>query len=319
MHIYRGKDGRPLPSVTEIINKTRPLSEVIKLNKSIEAKKKRLGMTDKDWAEYMHNAQQRGTNTHTFMETYTPLVEEANGYINDGLRVDSDLLQKIKSCQDFWRADPLIGEYVNSLIYFFRDLNKQTRDWRVVSSEQTLVNEALGYGGRGDLLLQIGENYMMLDLKSNGGYWSSWKQQQVYHWNLWRKPIKEDVMTTKVYANGNTRQVKKKDANGKAIKRSEEMPPVEERDWTWVDAKIKDKFVQLCLYSMAMADMKRKGKIDFVPETAAILVAFPTCYQLIKMPYSVWSGCKEESIQRVEQYKKDHLPKWKLEITFQQS
>lgn len=319
MHIYRNQRGEALPSVTEIIGKTRPLSEVIKLNKSIEAKKKRLGMTDKDWAIYMMKAQERGTNTHTFMETYTPLVEEANNYLNQGQKVNPELLSKIKNCQDFWRADSLIGEYVNSLIYFFRDLNKQTRNWRVVSSEQTLVNEALGYGGRGDLLLQIGENYMMLDLKTNGGYYSKWKQKQIYQWNLWRKPAKVDVMTTKVYANGNTKQIKKRDADGKIVKHSETIPPVEERDWDWVDNKIKDKFVQLCLYSLAMDDMKRKGKIDFVPETAAILVAFPTTYQLIKLPHSVWSGCKAEAIQRVKEYKEKYLTQWRLEVTLQQS
>jgi hypothetical protein len=235
-----------------------------------------------------------------------------------GQKVNPDLYAKIKSTQAYWSGNEVIGEYVGSLIQFFKELNKQTRQWSVVSSEQTLVNETLGYGGRGDLLLKVGENYMMLDLKTNSGYFNQYTQTQVCHWNLWRKPVKIDVMVTKEYANGNTRQIKKKGVDGKAIKQLEKLPPVEERGWEYVDSKIKDKFVQLCLYSLAMDDMKKKGRIDFVPETAAILVAFPRSYQLIKMPYSIWAGAKEESIRRVEEYREKHWNKFLLEVAYRE-
>lgn len=312
MHIYPGSTGI-LPSVTEIINKTRPLADVIKLNKAIEAKKEREGMSNADWDCYMSQAQNRGTTVHTYMETYIPLVEEANGFKVKDQSVPHALLEQIKNTQSYWESLDVIGDYIRSVNWFIRDLNKQTRDWSIVSMEETLINEELKYGGRCDVLLRIGEKNMLVDLKTNGGYWSKWKQCQVYDWNLWRKPAKVDVLTTKVFANGNSKMVRKKDAKGKVIRKSEQMPPVEERDWDWVDNKIKDKFVQLCLYILAARDMYNRGLFEHPMETAAILVAFPTTYQFIKLPTSVWQGCQDEAKARVEQYMIECLPKWKLE------
>jgi hypothetical protein len=80
-----------------------------------------------------------------------------------------------------------------------------------------------------------------------------------------------------------------------------------------VDNKIKDKFVQLCLYILAARDMHSRGLFEHPMETAAILVAFPTTYQFIKLPTSVWQGCQDEAKARVEQYMDEYLPKWKLE------
>jgi hypothetical protein len=313
MHIYQGNAGQLLPSVTEIIQKTRPLSEVIKLNKAIEAKKEREGMSNADWDAYMCQAQDRGTSVHTYMETYIPLVEEANGFKLEDKEVPKQLLEQIRDTQHHWEQMEVIGDYIRSVNWFFRDLNKQTRDWSIVSMEETLVNEELNYGGRCDVLLRIGDRTMLVDLKTNGGYWSKWKQCQVYNWNLWRKPAKVDVLTTKVLADGTTKMVKKKDVKGKVIRKSEDMPPAEERDWDWVDNKIKDKFIQLCLYILAARDMYNRGLFDHPMETAAILVAFPTTYQFIKLPTSVWQGCQDEAKARVEQYMNDHFKWWELE------
>lgn len=318
MHVYRNHQGVALPSVTEIIGKTRSLSEVIKLNKAIEGKKKRLGMTDKDWDNYMVSAQNRGTNTHTYLESYAPLVEEANRYVMQDGKVPNRLYKKIVDCRTYWESQKEMGVYAKQLTQFIRDLNKKSRDWSILSSEQALVNEALGYGGRCDTLLRLNNTYLLLDLKTNGGYWSSWKKEQVYGWNLWAKPKKVDVVETKVYANGSTRQVKKRDRNGKVIRRCEELPPVAERGWEWIDSKIRDKFVQLCLYILAAQDMKNRGCFIHSINSAAIVVAFPTKYQFLKMPHTVWEGCKEESIARVKQYMDEHLHKFRLEVAFKQ-
>jgi hypothetical protein len=315
MHIYRSDRGHSLPSVTEIISKTTPLHETIKLNAAIEAKKKREGLSNKDWELYMDAAKDRGTSTHLYMETYFPLVEEANSYVLDDKEVPESLLGKMKAMRDFWEQDAKIGCYIKSLNQFSKDLNRQTRDWNIISSEEVLVNEALGYGGRSDALFRIGDNHILIDLKTNGGWFSNYKQCQMYGWREWRKPKKEPVMVVKQYANGNSREVKKKDANGKVVTREEEMPPLNERGWEWVDDKLKNKYLQLCLYILAARDMKSRGKIDYSIHNGAILVCFPQSYQFIKMPVSVWEGCRDEAITRVEQYMKEHLNAWKLEVS----
>lgn len=318
MHIYRNQQGVALPSVTEIVGKTRPLSEVIKMNKSIEKKKQRLGMTNKDWDTYMVAAQQRGTDTHTYLEAYTPLVEEANQYVIRGEKVPDNLYAKIVHVREYWESKEVMGDYAKQLTNFIRELNKKTRNWSIIMAEQSLINESLGYGGRCDTLLRINDTYILLDLKTNGGYWSEWKKQQVYEWNLWRKPSKVDVLEMKVYANGSTRQVKKRDSEGKVVRRSEDMPPVDERGWEWIDNKVKDKFVQLALYILAAQDMKNRGQFPHLINSAAIVVAFPTQYQFIKLPHAAWDGCKQESIARVKQYMEQHLDKWRLEVAFRQ-
>lgn len=320
MHIYTSTQGHHLPSVTEIISKTTPLHETIKLNAAIKKKMEREGMSSKDWDAYMVKAQERGTNVHHYMEVYFPLVEEANGYVLREEDVPDVLLSKMKSLREFWEQDETIGQYVKAINQFSRELNKQTRDWQILSSEEVLVNEALNYGGRCDALFRIGDNHILIDLKTNGGYWSSWKQCQVYGWKEWRKPRKEAVMVTKQYANGNSREVKKKDANGKVIKKEEAMPPITERGWDWVDEKIKSKFLQLCMYIMASRDMKSRGLIEHDIHNAAILVAFANgTYQYIKLPVSVWDGCKEEAIRRINEYQNKHLNAWKLEVALMKS
>jgi hypothetical protein len=319
MHIYTSSHGAALPSVTEIIGKTTPLAETIKMNAAIEKKKEREGLSNKDWELYMKAAQDRGTNCHHFMEVYFPIVEEANSYVLDGREVPESLLKKMKALREFWEADAKIGDYVKQLTKFSRDLNRQTRDWSIISSEEVLVNEELGYGGRSDALFRIGDNHILIDLKTNAGYWSSWKQCQCYGWNEWRKPKKEPVMYVKQYANGKSKELKKKDATGRVVTKEEEIPPVAERGWDWVDSKIKSKFLQLCMYIMAARDMKSSGKLDYDIHNAAILVAFPQSYQFIKLPTSVWAGCKEEAISRIEEYRERHLDKWKLEVSLMKS
>lgn len=319
MHIYTNSTGHSFPSVTEIIGKTNPLSETIKMNAAIEAKKKREGMSNADWDKYMTAAKERGTNCHHYMEVYFPLVEEANGYVLKGEDVPENLLKKMKALREFWEDDSKIGEYVKQLNQFSRDLNKQTRDWKILSSEEALVNEELDYGGRSDALFRIGDNNILLDLKTNGGYWSNWKQCQVYGWQEWRKPKKEDVMVVKQYANGNSREVRKKDANGKVVKSTEEMPQVNQRGWDWVDSKLKNKYLQLCMYIMAARDMESRNLFHHHIDNAAILVCFPGSYQMLKLPISVWEGCKEEAISRIEEYKSKHLNKWQLEVSLMKS
>lgn len=319
MHIYRSAKGHSLPSVTEIIGKTRPLSETIKMNASIKNKMEREGMSQADWNVYMKKAQQRGTKTHEYMELYLPVVEEANSYVLDGKAVPDSLLEKIRSTQEYWESVDEIGCYVKSLNNFVRDLNRRTRDWSVVSAEENLVNEEYGYGGKSDALFRIGDNKMLIDYKTNGGYWSSWQNKQVYDWNVWRKPKKVDCTVVKQLANGGSRTVKKRDAAGKIVRQAEEMPPIEERGWEWVDTKMRDKFVQLALYILASHDMKKRGQFEHDIYGGAIVVAFPGSYQFLEMPRSVWEGCREEAIARVKRYMSEHLEKWKLEALLYQS
>jgi hypothetical protein len=103
-----------------------------------------------------------------------------------------------------------------------------------------------------------------------------------------------------------------KDDAGKILYEKEAMPDEKDRDWSWVSSYVEDYYLQLCLYILAMRDEEKRGK-SMPVDCANLLVLFPERYQLIRLPQSVWKGCKEEALRRVELFYKGHYQRWKLE------
>lgn len=284
MHIYKNSNGDWLPSVTEIIQKTRPAKSIEKLELAIENKKLREGMSEGDWEEHMKKAQDRGTQTHLYMETYLPLVERGNKEIINNGKCSRKTYDEIKNCQKHFESKELSGEYCKAITSFVYDLNRKTRNWNVLTTEAEVINEKHQYGGRTDSLICLEGENLLLDLKTNGGYWSNWQQRQIYKWAEWIKSFDGTIIETTTASY-----------------------------WDFVDEKLKDKFVQLALYIMAMRDMMQRKQFKWEISKAAILVAFPGQYQYIKMEHRVWAGCFEESERRVVDYMSNHLENWKIQ------
>jgi hypothetical protein len=282
MHIYKNKNNEWIVSVTEIIQKTRKPEDIQKLENSIEKKKIREGKSDADWDAHMNYAQERGNITHAYMETYVPLVEIGNQYVLETGTCPESPLKNIIDCRKEFESNPLAGEHCKAISKFIYDLNKKTREWKLLTAEAVLINEEYQYGGRIDSLMKIKGKNVLVDLKTNDGYWSNWEQRQVCHWETWAKAF-----------------------NGSYI-------PPDLSPWEMVDSKLKDKFIQLALYTMSSRDMLARGAFNWEIEDAGILVAFPNKYQYIPMEKKVWDGCFEEAEQRIAQYMKNHLEDWKI-------
>lgn len=281
MHIYKNSKGTWLPSVTEIIQKTRPLKKVEQLETAIAKKKIREGKTDADWEAHMKYTQDRGTATHTYMETYVPLVEIGNKHVIKNGICPNEPLQAILNCRKEFESHHLAGEHCKAITKFIYDLNQKTREWELLTAEAELINEEYQYGGRTDSLMRIKGKNVLVDLKTNDGYWNSWKQIQVCHWQEWAKAF-----------------------NGTYI-------PPDMSPWDMVDDKLKDKFIQLALYIMSSKDMFARGQFEWEIEDAGILVAFPNKYQYIPMDESVWEGCFTEAKERIVDYMTNHLEDWR--------
>lgn len=281
MHIYKNSKGNWLPSVTEIIQKTRPVEQIVKLEKAIENKKIREGKSDADWEAHMKNAQDRGTKTHLYMETYLPLIEAGNKEILERGGCSEPTFKKIFECRQKAEADYESGDYCNSISKYLYELNRKTRKWKLLTTEAEVINEEYQYGGRTDSLINLDGKNLLLDLKTNGGYWNSYQQRQIYKWQEWSKSFNGIFIETDHTSH-----------------------------WDMVDDKLKDKFIQLALYIMAMRDMKSRGCFKWEIEDAAILVAFPNEYQYIEMKHEVWAGCFAEAEERAVRYRKNHLDEW---------
>lgn len=283
MHIYKNSKGDILPSVTEIIQRTRLREDVESMEKAIENKKKRNNMTDSDWEEYMKKAQDRGTSTHLYFEEYLPLVEKGNKEILVNGGCSKETFMSIKECRDSHHSHPEYGKYCESITKFIYELNQKTRNWKVLSSEMEVINETMGYGGRTDLLIEIEGESTLIDLKTNGGYWDYREQAQVYKWQEFVKGFRASMVEydSSTY-------------------------------WDWVDKKLKDKFIQLALYIEAINDMRKTGSsnLDEI-QKASILVAFPGTYQYIKMPTEAWHGCFTEALARVDLFMLNQLDSWR--------
>jgi len=311
LHVYTNSAGKQLPSVTHIIDVTRPMSERIKMGKAMEKKREKLGLDKEGWEQYRDDAANRGTMCHNFLEKSLKTLESIRG-LGDKEKV-KEAMKRVELSSAFWEGHAVVGDYIKQINCFIKELQTEYKDWSVISAENVVINEELGYGGRADLFLRVEDSNILLDLKTNGGYYSEWKQCHVYHWNEWRKPKSEPVMVEKIYKNGSVRMVQKRDSEGKLMKIKEELPKVEERGWDWVNPMLKDKYLQLALYILGVRDMELRNEWEHKVNAAALLVVFPGNFQLIRLPASAWAECKAEAVRRVELFYKEHYEKWALE------
>ena len=311
MHVYQGVDGRPLPSVSHIVRETKPLSELIRFQKSKQKKMEEKGWTEHDWEVHCDRAKNRGSLVHSYVEWYLPLASQNTVSLD----------KSTESIMRTWEGYDGIGCFVRQFNRFICDLGIQTEgDWELVELEEKVIHDEMGYGGRYDFRLRIGDQIHLFDIKTNMGYYSKWKNKQVYEWDEWRRPKSIPIEVEKEYKNGKMRMVKAKDENGKALMEKETLPPEKERGWEWVSSFVEDYYLQLCLYILAIRDEQKRGNPTYSDgkgvDCANLLVLFPERYQLIRLPASVWSGCKKEAINRVNLFYRGHHARWYLEQQF---
>lgn len=320
MHVYKSSiDNRPLPSVTYIIDKTKPLAEVIKFAK-IKAKKiQDEGETEEGWAKRCSDGRNRGTLVHAYAESYLPHLHQKALEVKDGCPIEDYKDSQMDSIRAYWesRTELGVGDYVKQFNAFFDALTIQTKgDWEVLGLEETILNETLGYGGRSDLRLRIGNNYSLIDFKTTKPYinWDGTEIHQWSDWALWRKAKQLPVYTEKVMTNGDIKQVRKRNENGGYAFEKEVRPS--NPDWSWVGSYPYNYYLQQCLYILGYRDMKEHQLTDATVQTSNLLVLFPKGYQLVSLPASVWQGCKLEATERVKLFYKEHYQKWLLEIAY---
>ena len=334
MHVYKSLvDGRPLPSVTYIIDKTKPLAEIIKFAK-IKAKKiEEEGETEEGWNQRCIDGRNRGTLIHAFAEHYLVYASKKAQAIKDGCCFNDYVDKELDNILNFWtnKTELGIGDYIKQLHKFFDDLTLQTNgDWEVLGNEEEVQlnldnkdnpsgeQSFIGYGGRADLRLRIGNNYSLIDFKTTKPYknWDGIEVHQWSDWALWRKPKQIPVYQDKVLSNGDIKQVRLRDKNGRYVFEKEVRP--DKPDWSWVGSYPYNYYLEQCLYILAYRDMQSKGFIDnnLKINSSSLLVIFPKNYQLVQLPTSVWEGCKLEAMERVSLFYKEHYQKWLLEVTF---
>lgn len=305
MHIYTSrKTGERLPSVTYIIEKTKPLSEIIKFSKAKEKKIEKDGWSNEDWNKHCSKARDRGSQCHAYLEWKLINLENKNKGKEEIFSFGEE--DKYFSLSTIAGYKGSIDEWIKELEELEKGLGARIE---VTGIEEEVTNEKLGYGGRSDLRIKViektgKERNILIDLKTFAGYSNPRTGQMRYSWDLWRAPRK------KVEKDPVTNKVRKEEGTKKPMKVLEEMPKINERGWEWVSHWCKNAFLQVALYVLAFREMGEK--ID----EAALLVVSPNQYQIIPMPRSIWKGCKEEALRRVEEFNVAYKDKWMLEMSY---
>ncbi len=295
MHIYESSTGKSLPSVTYLLDKTQSLNEIIRWQKIKEKKLIDKQWTSEDWEANAMAARERGTMVHSYAEE-SLLVQSTAKLITD---TDLQLFSQLRNSDNYW-IDSVVKDYAQSFDSFLEQLRTSVPDWSLIVTEQAVKHEDMGYGGTLDFIIRIGNQNHLVDIKTFAGYFHQGKQRMIYTWDKWRKA---NWLTLKD-AKGKIR----KDSNGKPMKTKEAMPPEQERDWSWVSHWVKDKYLQLCLYTLAA---RASGiKVD----CASILLLTPMGYQMIRVPASAWSECKLEAQARVHQFWQTDGDRWQAEV-----
>ena len=161
-------------------------------------------------------------------------------------------------------------------------------------------------------------NYSLIDFKTTKPY-KTWDGTEIHQWSdwaLWRKPKQLPVYTNKVLSNGEIKQVRTKDKNGKYLFEKEVKPA--NPDWSWVGSYPYNYYLQQCLYILGYRDMVKQNLLpdDVKVKSSNLLVLFPKGYQLVQMPASIWKGCQTEALERVKMFYEQHYQKWLLEIAY---
>lgn len=291
MHIYKSVSGEPLPSVTHIIEKTKPLSEVIRMNKAIEAKREREGKSKEDAKDSRQIAADRGTIIHGYHEHFWK-----TGGLNGGDLQTEKWNEGIDCNINPYTSHPYTaGDFLMGFNDYLKDLRVTAEKVELVASEIPVVSEKYQYGGRLDLLLNIDGKNHLFDLKTSNGYFHQYQQRMIYLLEKWRKPKSVDVKVTNEL--------------GKKVKErsKEEFPEENQRDWSHVSHWVKDKYLQLAMYRIAT--MESGYKVDRVN----LLILFPNHrYQLITVPNRVYVGCHKEAVDRIQQFWQTEGDRWRL-------
>ena len=169
MHIYSKKGGKKYHSVSLILEKTKPISEIIKFKKIQEKYIKENGPDS--WDNNRDESRARGSAIHAMAE----YLAVNNPHCDSSVyKAAYDNLPKEYS------------EYGKELILHHR-ANFPYRE--VIEVEAAFIHEELEYGGRSDLLyLNKKENSLDLsDYKSYKGYIDSYRNKTCWQWSLMDK------------------------------------------------------------------------------------------------------------------------------------
>jgi hypothetical protein len=264
------------------------------MNKRFEAKKKREGLSDKEFNAHCENGRNRGTLIHAVTQSYweTGVLDRSNW--NEVIDPKINVIT----------GKPFTyGDYLTGFDSFVSDLKKEGRKVELVLAERAVVSDVHRFGGRFDLILDIDDRNHLFDLKTFGGYRHQYLSEKrghdvmIYLWEKWRKPSRIGIKKR----NPETGRMK-------TFYEPEVFPVESERDWSHVSHWVRDKFIQLALYRTAIFEDLR------IPiHRCNILVLTPNGrYQLIPVPARVWAGCQMEAYDRVAQFWRTEGDRWKL-------
>lgn len=318
---YVDSKGRRLPRVSTILRETQPLSERIRWAKIKEKKIKKEGWTEEEWELNSERGRTRGTMTHSYGEIILKRLQQDGLSVEEALSYLEDVSKGLDKGTRIWLENETIGSYAKAFNQFmldlYRDANRNEVEIVVEGIEDVMINETLGYGGRSDFRLKVGENHLLWDIKTAKS-WTRWDGIEMSEWDLWKKP---------------TYRTDKK--TGKRV--YQELPDERDRDATYLSSQTHSYFLQLTFYKLASMDMnKRWADIGQKKERVSresesfffsytpihingmnLLALFPNKYQVLRLPASCYPSLVEEAVARVKKYH-SKVQEWGTEDTKQQ-